>query len=108
MQSHRWLSCAEGDDAPDRIVRGDAHGDAITGDDLDSEAAHPSAQLGEDLMTGITLDSIQPPGMHRYHRSLHIYQIVFAQQLILSNKQPVCHTGKRGAMLRKLIIFRVL
>jgi len=83
----RWLSCAEGDDAPDGIVGRDANRHAVTGDDLDSEAAHPSAQLGEYFMTRIALDSIQPPRMHCYHGSLHVYEIVFAQQLILSLEQ---------------------
>jgi hypothetical protein len=30
-------------------------------------------------MTGITLNSIQPAGMHRHHGSLHVDEIVFAQ-----------------------------
>jgi hypothetical protein len=83
MQSHR-LSGAERDDAPDRIVGGDANRDAVTWNDLDTEAAHPPAQLREHFVTGITLDAIQPAGMHRHYGSLHVYQIVFAQQLILS------------------------
>jgi hypothetical protein len=76
MQSQQWLSiylsCAEGDDAADRIVGRDANRHAVTGDDFDAEAPHPAAQLGEHFMTGITLDPIQPAGMHRHHRSLHV------------------------------------
>ena len=35
-------------------------------------------------MTGVTLHAIESAGVDCDHGSLHIYQIVFAQQLILS------------------------
>src|SRR5205085_8455152 len=41
-----WLARPEGDDAADGIVRRDADGHAISGNHLDSEAAHPAAELG--------------------------------------------------------------
>jgi hypothetical protein len=74
MQSHQLvrLSRAEGNDAADRIVRRDANRHAVTGNDLDAETPHPAAQLGEHFMTGITLHSIQPAGMHRHYGSLHV------------------------------------
>jgi len=40
--------------------------------DLDTEAPHPAAQLREHFMTGVALNSIQPAGMHRYYRPLHV------------------------------------
>jgi hypothetical protein len=73
------LSSTEGDDAADRIVRGDADGHAITGDDLDSKAAHPAAQLREDFVTGVALNAIETTRMYRDDCALHINQIVFAQ-----------------------------
>jgi hypothetical protein len=79
-----FLSGAEGNDAADRIVGGHADGHAITRDDLDAEPPHPAAQLREHFMSRITLHAIEAPGMHGDDRSLHVYQIVFAQQLILS------------------------
>ena len=83
-QLSRGLSGAEGDDAADGIVRRHADGDAVTGNDFDSKAAHPAAQLCKNFVARIALNSVQPAGMHRDDRSLHINQIVFAQQLILS------------------------
>jgi hypothetical protein len=45
-------------------------------------------------MTGVALHAIEPAGVDRNHRSLHINQIVFAQQLILSpvtsNQSATC------------------
>jgi hypothetical protein len=84
MGSQTRLPGAEGDDAANRIVRRDADGDSISGNYLDAEAAHPAAQLREHFVARIALHSIQPTRMDRHHRPLHIYQIVFAQQLILS------------------------
>ena len=78
------LPGAERDDAANRIVGRDAHGHAVTGDDLDAEPPHAPAQLGEDFVACIALHAVQPAGVNRHHRSLHVNQIVFAQQLILS------------------------
>ena len=78
------LSRAEGDDAADWIVGRDANRHAITGDDLDAEAPHPSAQLGEYFVAGIDLHAIEAARMYRHDGALHVDQIVFAQQLILS------------------------
>jgi hypothetical protein len=78
------LPCAEGDDAAHRIVGRDTDGDSIPGNYLDTKAAHPAAQLRQHFVPGITLHSIQPAGVDRDDGALHIYQIVFAQQIILS------------------------
>ena len=52
------LASAEGDDAPDRIVGRNANRDAIARHHLDSEAAHPAAQLGKHLVTLVALHAI--------------------------------------------------
>jgi hypothetical protein len=75
----RELPGPEGDDSAHRVVRGNANGDTIAGNDLDSEPPHPTTQLGEHLVTGVALHAIQPAGMDCDHGSLHINQIVFAQ-----------------------------
>lgn len=66
------LSGAERDDAANGIVRRNADSDAIAGHDFDTEAAHPAAQLREDLMTGVALDAIQPARMDSDDGALHI------------------------------------
>ena len=53
-----WLAGAEGNDAPDRIVRRDADGHAITRDYLDAEAAHSAAELGEYFVAGVALHAV--------------------------------------------------
>jgi hypothetical protein len=73
------LSGAEGDDAADRVVRRYANRDAVAGNNFDSEATHPAAQLRQHLMPRITLHAVQTARVNRNHGSLHIYQIVFAQ-----------------------------
>ena len=74
-----WLACPERDDAAHGIVGRDAHCDSIPGDNLDTEAAHASAELCEHLVAGITLDAIQPAAVHRDHGALHVDEIVLAQ-----------------------------
>src|ERR671913_589791 len=73
------LAGPEGDDAADGIVRRHADGHAISRDNLDSEAAHPAAQLGEHFMPGVALHSVQSAAVHCDHGSLHVNQIVLAQ-----------------------------
>ncbi len=78
MNSWGWLSRvgqlsgAERDDAANRIVRRNADSDAISGHDFDTEAAHPAAQLRENLMAGVALDAIQPARMDSDDGALHI------------------------------------
>ena len=82
-----WLACPERDDAADRIVRRNANGDAIAGNDLDAKPPHSAAELCQDLMTSVALHAIKPAAMHRDDSTLHVDQIVLAQLLaILSNK----------------------
>jgi hypothetical protein len=73
------LPRAERNDAADWIVRGDTDGNAVTRHHLDAEPSHPPAQLSEYFVPRVALDAIQPAGMHRYNRALHVYEIVFAQ-----------------------------
>jgi len=87
------LASAEGDDAADRIVWGNAHGDSITRDDLDSEAAHPAAQLRQHFMPLVTLHAVKAAAMHRYHGALYVNQIVLAQKLSFQSK-IVPHSGR--------------
>ena len=78
------LPGAEGDDAAHRVIRRDTHSDTIAGDDLDSKPPHAPAQLSEDFVARVALHAIQPARVNRDHCALHVNQIVFAQQLILS------------------------
>jgi hypothetical protein len=73
------LARAEGNDAPHRIVRGNPYGHPIAGHDLDSESAHPTAELREHLVAGVRLDAVQPAAVHGNHRPLNVYQIVLTQ-----------------------------
>jgi hypothetical protein len=80
------LASSEGDDAADRIVRGHADGHSISWHHFDPEAAHPAAQLCENLMPLVTLHAIQAATVNRYDGPLHIDQIVLAQALSFPNK----------------------
>jgi hypothetical protein len=75
------LASSEGNDASDRIVRRNPDGYAISRHYLDSKAAHPAAQLGKHLMALVALHTVKPAAVNRYHRALHVYQIVLAQVL---------------------------
>jgi hypothetical protein len=89
-----WLARAKGDDAPDWIVRRNADGHAISWNHLDAKAAHPAAELGENLVAGIALHAVETAAMNRHHRALHVYEIVLAQPA--SNpflRQTLCHIG---------------
>jgi len=76
-----WLACAEGDDAPDGIVRRNADRDPVAGDYLDSEAAHSTAKLGEHFVSCVALHAVQSTAVHRDHGALHINEIILAQLL---------------------------
>ena len=80
------LASSEGDDAADRIVRGNTDRHPVTRHHLDSEAAHPAAQLCKNLVALVTLHAIQAATMHRDDGALHIDQIILAQALSFPNK----------------------
>ena len=77
------LSGSERDDAADRIVRRYTDRHAITRNNLDAEAAHAAAQLGEHFVARVTLHTIQAAGVNGDYGALHVDQIVFTQYLIL-------------------------
>src|SRR5258706_4586144 len=66
------LASAEGDDAPDRIVRRDANRYPIARHHFDSKTAHTAAQLGKYLVSLVTLHAIEPPAVNRHDRTLHV------------------------------------
>jgi hypothetical protein len=84
-RGEKALACAEGDYAADRIVRRNPHRHAITRYDLDAEAAHTAAQLGEHFLAGIALHTIETAAVHCHDCSLNVYQIVFAQSILPIN-----------------------
>ena len=73
------LACPEGDDAPDRIVRRNTDGHAISRNDLDAEAAHAAAELGQHFVAGVALHAVKPAAVNRHDRALHVDEIVIAQ-----------------------------
>ena len=93
-----WLAGAERDDAPDRVVRRNADGHAITRDDFDTEAAHSTTELGQHFMAGVTLHSVKPATVHGDDGALHVNQIILAQ--LLANpfcRQTLCHICIRSS-----------
>jgi hypothetical protein len=76
-----WLACAEGDDAPNGIVRRHSDGNAIARDYLDAEAAHSAAELGQHFVAGVALHAVKTAAMDRNHGALHINEIILAQLL---------------------------
>ena len=75
------LASAEGDDASDRIVRGNPDRHAISRHHLDSKAAHAAAQLSKHLVSLVALHTVKPAAVNRYDRALHVNQIILAQAL---------------------------
>jgi hypothetical protein len=82
---------AEGDDAADRVVRGDTHRDAIARNHLDSEAAHAAAELCEHFVALVALHAVKTAAVDGYDRALHIYQIILAQILSFLKSKIVPH-----------------
>jgi len=79
---HGHLTGPERDNPPDRVIGRDPNGNAVAGDYLDAEAAHPAAQLGQHFMAGITLDTVEAAAVYRHHRALNVYQVVLTQTVI--------------------------
>ena len=97
-----WLACAEGDDAPDRIVRRHADGHAISRNDLDAEAAHAAAELGEHFVAGVALHAVKTATVNRHHGALHVDEIVLAQTASSPFiKQTLCHIGRSQTAVRR-------
>ena len=73
------LPGAEGDDAANRVVRRDAHGNPIARHDFDAEPPHAATELGQHLVTGIALHTVEPAAVHRDDGTLNINEIVLTQ-----------------------------
>ena len=86
MSGNSKLTCAEGDDAADGIVWRHANGDPVARHDLDTEPAHPPAELGENLVAGIRLHPVQPAAVNGDNCALDIDQIVLTQTFSLPFK----------------------
>ena len=101
LWSMEWmLASAERDDAAHRVVGRNADGDAVTRDDLDAEAAHSAAQLGQDFVARIHLHAIQAAAVHRHDGALDINEVVLAQ--ICCPFIPTSIAGTRGPGTRRL------
>jgi len=72
---------AEGDDAANGIVRGDANRHAITWNYLDPETTHTAAQLRKHFVALVAVHAVKATAVDRHDRALHINQIVLAQML---------------------------
>ena len=59
------LASAEGNDAADWIVGGDADRDPVAGDDLDAKTPHATTELGEHFVPGIALNPVESTAMDR-------------------------------------------
>jgi hypothetical protein len=88
------LPGSERDDPAHRVVGRHTNSDTVAWNHFDSETPHPAAQLRQHLVAGVALHAVQPTGMNRNHGSLHIYQIVFAQEGPCDRSSPA-----RGAEL---------
>jgi hypothetical protein len=72
---------AEGNDAANRVVGGNAHGHSVARNHLDPEATHAAAELSEHLVALVALHPVETAAMDRHDRALNIYQIILAQLL---------------------------
>ena len=70
---------AEGNDASHRVVGRDANRDAIPWNNLDAEAPHAAAELGEHFVSGVALYAVETSAVNRDHGALHVDQIVLTQ-----------------------------
>ena len=75
------LSCAEGDDAANRVIWRDTHGDPIPRHDFDSEAPHAATELGQHFVAGIALHAVETTAVYRDDGTLDINQIVLTQSM---------------------------
>src|SRR5438034_9230196 len=86
-----WLAGPEGDDAADRIVRRNSHGDASPRDHLDAKPPHSAAELCQHFMASVALHAIEPAAVHRDYGTLHVDKIILAQLLACPFRQLLCH-----------------
>src|SRR4051794_11613048 len=66
------LPCAEGDDAANRVVGRDAHGNPIAWHDFDAEPPHAATELGKYLVARIALYAVEPTAVYRDDGTLNV------------------------------------
>lgn len=100
LVENHWHVCLTGperDDAADRVVWGNPHRDSVARDYLDTEAAHPAAQLGQHFVAGITLHTVEAAAMDRHHRALNVYEVVLTQTVLTlalpAEDRPAAYTN---------------
>src|SRR4051812_31101360 len=98
------LTCAEGDDAADRVVRRDPHSNPVARNDFDSEPPHAATELGKHLVTGIALHAVEPTAVHRDDGTLNVNEIVLTQSISFPYYASIVPymsgMGKRGLRCR--------
>lgn len=98
------LACAEGDDAPDRIVRRNANGDPVTRHHLDTESPHAAAELSEHFVACVTLHAVKTAAVNRHHGALHVDEVVLAQTPAILSENDFrnamhCATGEGESLI---------
>jgi hypothetical protein len=103
MMGKPRLTCAEGDDAANRVVGRDAHRYPIAWHDFDAEPPHAATELGQHFVAGITLHTVEAAAMHRDDGTLDVDEIVLTQSMsFLDYASIVPHQdgiGKHGGAL---------
>jgi hypothetical protein len=66
------LTCAEGDDAANRVVGRDAYCYPIAGHDFDAEPPHAATELGKHFVAGIALHAVQPAAVYSNDGTLNV------------------------------------
>jgi hypothetical protein len=91
------LTCAEGNDAANRVVRRDAHGNPIARHDFDTEPPHAATELGKYLVAGVALHAVEPTAVYRDDGTLNVNQIVLTQSASFRCYASIVpHTGTMG------------
>ena len=80
------LASPERDNASGWVVGRNPHGNPISGHDFDAKASHPSAQLGQHLVTRVTLNPVESATMDSHHGPLNVDEVVFCQRSSCSGK----------------------
>src|SRR5262249_46582641 len=78
-----------------------ANRDPVARHHLDSEAAHPAAQLGQYFVAGVALHTVKSAAVYRHDSTLHINKIVLAQLLAflsLNKHYAIVLAGPRSLM----------
>ncbi len=87
---------SEGDETAGRVVRRYTHRHAVSRHDFDVKAAHLAAQLGEHVVSGVTLHPVQSTAVDRDNRALHVNEFVFAQCPSMTRQRKKSKTGSKA------------